>query len=75
MLGTQRLSGGALTGNLLGQPIQFSEPGKASRKAATAGLGAEVTKGLTSIFVTGEYIAQPNGVSDYSGRVGVSIRL
>ena len=75
VLGTQRLSGGALTGNLLGQPIQFSEPGKANRKAATAGLGAEVTKGLTSIFVTGEYIAQPNGVSDYSGRVGVSIKL
>ena len=75
VLGAQRLSGGALTGTLLGQSIQFSEPGKASRNAATAGLGAELSNGLTSVYVAGEYIAQPNGVSDYSGRAGVSIRF
>ena len=75
VLGTQRVSGGTLSGTLLGQSIQFSEPGKANRKAATAGLGAEVSKGLTSFFVAGEYIAQPNGVFDYSGRAGASIRF
>jgi outer membrane autotransporter protein len=58
VLGTQRLSGGALTGNLLGQSIQFSDPGNASRKAATAGLAAELTNGLTSVYVAGEYMAE-----------------
>jgi hypothetical protein len=75
VLGTQRVSGDTLTGNLLGQSIQFSEPGKASRKAATAGVGAEVSRGLASFFVAGEYIAQPNGAFDYSGRVGANIRF
>ena len=75
VLGSQRVSGDTLTGNLLGQSIQFSEPGKASRKAATAGMGAEVSRGLASFFVAGEYIAQPNGAFDYSGRVGANIRF
>jgi outer membrane autotransporter protein len=75
VLGTQRVSGDTLTGNLLGQSIRFSEPGKANRKAATAGLGAEVSRGLASFFVAGEYIAQQNGVFDYSGRVGANIRF
>ena len=75
VLGSQRVSGDTLTGNLLGQSIRFSEPGKASRKAATAGMGAEVSRGLASFFVAGEYIAQPNGAFDYSGRVGANIRF
>ncbi len=75
VLGTQRVSGGTVTGSLLGQSIRFSEPGKASRKAATVGLGAEVTKGLTSVFMAGECIFQPNGVAEYTGRVGVGFRF
>ena len=75
VLGAQRVGADAISANLLGQPIQFAQPGKSRSTAATAGLGLELTKGAVSLFAGGEYMARANAGSDVSGRVGLNVRF
>ena len=75
VLDTQRKGADVINANLLGQQIQFAQPGKARTTAKTAGLGLELTKGALSLFVGGETIARPNAPSENAGRVGVSVRF
>ncbi len=75
VLDTQRKGADVINANLLGQQIQFAQPGKAHTTAKTAGLGLELTKGALSLFVGGETIARPNAPSENAGRVGVSVRF
>ncbi len=75
VLGAQRAGADGISANLLGQPIQFAQPGKARSTAATAGLGLELTKGAVSLFAGGEYMARANAGSDVSGRVGLNVRF
>jgi hypothetical protein len=74
LIGSQRIGSDPVNGQLLGQSIQFGQPGNNDCTGALAGLGIEITNGKTTVFAQGDYIAQQNG-NDLSGRIGVNVRF